>query len=198
MFSKRRSIRLKNYNYSSGGYYFVTICVQDRECMFGNIAGVDPCIDPNIELNDAGKMIGRWYLNTAQRFKNVILDEYQIMPNHLHGIIVIRNGNGQTHGFAPTDRISIPVGVDLCVDPNIQRIQQTLFKTIQWFKTMTTNHYIRGVKNNGWKPFDRRLWQRNYYEHIIRNETDLNKIRTYIKNNPQMWNRDRNNPKNWT
>ncbi|MCG2789888.1 MAG: hypothetical protein L6405_08100, partial [Actinomycetia bacterium] len=62
------------------------------------------------------------------------------------------------------------------------------------FKSLTTHQYIMGVKNNGWKPFEKRLWQRNYYEHIIRTENDSNKIREYIKTNPQMWDRDRNNP----
>ncbi|MGB9853103.1 MAG: transposase, partial [Candidatus Kapaibacteriota bacterium] len=67
-----------------------------------------------------------------------------------------------------------------------------LHKIVQWFKTMTTNEYIRNVKNNGWEPFDKKLWQRNYYEHIIRNEKELNKIREYIINNPLNWTSDEN------
>ena len=117
------------------------------------------------------------------------------MPNHIHGIIVITNGSandGRTHGSAPTDWIPT-VGVNPRVDP----INPTLGTIIQWFKTMTTNNYICGVKNHGWQSFDKRVWQRNYYEHIIRTEIGLNKIRQYIQNNPKMWDRDRNNPKNF-
>ena len=101
------------------------------------------------------------------------------MPNHIHGIISIvganprgrpNNDNGQTHGSAPT------LGI-----------------IVQWFKTLTTNYYIKGVKNNNWKPFSGKLWQRNYYEHIIRNDGELNKIREYIKNNPINWENDSEN-----
>jgi putative transposase len=211
---KRKSIRLKNYDYSLPGWYYVTICTQNRGLLFGTVSvpavGVDPRVDPNDPLvgagqrvrplidpndprfnpNDAGKMVNEWWLKIPQRFKNVQLDEYQIMPNHLHGIIVIVNGqthgqNGQTHGSAPTDA-GAGTGMGL-----------RLPKIIQWFKTMTTNAYIRGVKNYNWTLFNKRLWQRNYYENIIRTQNDLDKIRKYIKNNPQIWDRDRNNPKNY-
>lgn len=189
---QRKSIRLKKYDYSQNGAYFVTICTQNRECLLGNI------IDRKMVLNDAGRMINDWWLQIPQRFENVTLDEYQIMPNHLHGIITIDNGrtrgSAPTITFTPTTSLST-VGVDLCVNPNdtTNRSQQLLFRIIRWFKTMSTNEYIRNVKNNNWNPFDKRLWQRNYYEHIVRDEDDLNKIREYIKNNPQMWDRDRNN-----
>ena len=226
---KRQSIRLKNHNYSSAGFYFVTICSQNRLSLFGQIVND---IKPVMVFNDAGTMIRRWWLKIPQRFKNVYLDEFQIMPNHLHGIIIIRynnrthgsnnrthgsNGrthgsNGRTHGSAPTGEYwefpaAAPVGVDPRVDPNDPRVdpndprvdpndrqKQLLFKSIQWFKTMTTNDYIRHVRNDQWKPFQKRLWQRNYYEHIIKNENNFEKIRQYIKINPQIWCRDRNNP----
>jgi len=222
----RKQIRLKKYDYSLPGWYYVTICTQNRENLFGDIG------NQKMIINDAGKMIDKWYLKIPDRFKNVTLDTYRIMPNHLHGIIVI-NGQthgfascGQTHGFAPTgvnpNRIANPVvGADPCVgprmtmpdpcvgprmtmpdpcvgprmtmpDPCVGRRNQTLFKTIRWFKTMATNQYIRNVKNNEWKPFNKHLFQRNYYEHIIRNETELAKIRRYIKSNPEIWERDRN------
>ena len=195
---QRKSIRLRNFDYSSQGLYFITICIHNRLCLLGDI------INGKMILNNAGRMINQWYLKTPYRFKNTTLDEYQIMPNHLHGIVII-TGNGRTHGSAPTDNktnhVAIPVGVDPCVDPNNPcanpkqyRQQQTLFKTIRWFKTMATNNYIRNVKTKNWKPFNKRLFQRNYFEHIIRNENDLNEIREYIKNNPQTWDRNRNNP----
>ena len=74
---------------------------------------------------------------------------------------------------------------------------RTIWHIVQWFKTMATNNYIRGVKNNGWEPFEKRFWQRNYYEHIIRNEKELNQIREYIINNPTELESDAENPKNW-
>ncbi len=103
-------------------------------------------------LNDAGKMIKKWYFELQNKFSNVRCREYAIMPNHIHSIIV-------------------NVGADLqCV--------------IQWFKTMTTNEYIRNVQQHNWHRFTGKLWQRGYYEHVIRNHTELNNIREYIKNNP--------------
>jgi putative transposase len=193
-FPKRKSIRLKNYDYSSLGYYFITICIQERKCLFGEIN------QGKMVLNNVGKLAKQWWLKIPGRFKNIELDEFQIMPNHMHGIIV-NNGSihvltrcGQTHGFAPT-RQNQTVGADPCVRPSVNQ-PSPLGKIIQWFKTMTTNQYIRNVKNKKWKPFHQRLWQRNYYENIIRTEHDLNKIREYIKINPRIWFRDRNNPEN--
>ncbi len=103
------------------------------------------------------------------------------MPNHIHGII----------------QITQIVGADLRVCPNNnqgEHIGSPLHKMVQWFKTMTTNEYIRNVKNNNWPPFNSKLWQRNYYEHIIRNERELNKIREYIIHNPLKWELDFENP----
>lgn len=103
------------------------------------------------------------------------------MPNHLHGIVVI------------TDTI---VGADLRVGPVAEGAHAgaPLPAIIQWFKTMVTNEYIRGVKITSWPSFDRRLWQRNYYEHIIRDDESLNRIRQYIPDNPRRWPFDRENP----
>lgn len=198
----RKSIRLKHYNYSNKGLYYLTICTQNRKCVFGKINNGE------MVLNDAGEMVNQWFLKIANRFDNIKLDEYQLMPNHVHAIIVsngrIHGSFGSTHGSTPTAVIKNPVGADLRVRPSHGDLRvrlsptnpPTLGKIIQWFKTMTTNHYIRGVKQNGWQPFNKRLWQRNYWEHIIRDNDSLDKIRIYIKNNPTTWRRDRNNPKN--
>lgn len=94
------------------------------------------------------------------------------MPNHIHGVIIIDGSGGRTHRSAPT-----------------------LGTIIQWFKTMTTNDYMKNIKNLRWKPFDQRIWQRNYFEHVIRNEKDFDEISWYIENNPQMWDEDQDNPK---
>jgi REP element-mobilizing transposase RayT len=177
----RRSIRLKGYDYSRAGAYFVTICTHHHQCLFGRIEnGV-------MFLNDAGEMISRWWNELKNKYANIEIDDYVVMPNHFHGIIHI-------------------VGADLCVCPdnNSERIkgehagsplQRTpIYKMAQWFKTMTTNKYILNVKQNHWKPFNGTLWQRNYYEHIIRNETSFHKIRQYIINNPTTWATDQLNP----
>ena len=130
---QRKSIRLKNFDYSSKGLYFITICIHNRLCLLGDI------INGKMVLNNAGRMINQWYLKIPHRFKNITLDTYQIMPNHLHGIIVIiGNGRthgsanvGRTHGSAPTgennNRVGNPVGVDPCVDPNWQPKEQRCF-----------------------------------------------------------------------
>jgi len=177
--------RLKDYDYSTAGYYYVTICTENRQELFGVIE------NDKIILNNAGNMINFWWGEITRHFEGIKLDEYIVMPNHIHGIINI-------------------VGVDRCVDPNqyVDRIQNnkinhngrthrsapTISDIIQWFKTMTTNEYICHVKNSNWLSFNKRLWQRNYYDHIIRNEKSLNHIREYIINNPAKWAEDKNNP----
>jgi len=189
----RRSIRLKGYDYAEAGAYFVTICAQNRECLFGEI------VDGEMRVNDAGKVIARWWEELPHKFPSVDLDEFVVMPNHFHGIVVI------------TDT-SVGAYLRVCPDPQGARMAQgadvtaqgahpgaplrrlALGEIVQWFKTMTTNEYIRGVKQNGWTPFPGKLWQRNYYEHIIRNENDLNRIREYIFNNPANWANDDENP----
>ena len=193
----RRSVRLNGYDYGQSGAYFVTVCAQDRQCLFGEI------VDGEIRLNDAGRMIERWWFQLDHKFSTVETDEFVIMPNHFHGIVVIAD---------------VPVGADLCVGPvphvgpdsegahagaplrapvfppqNASK-PAPLPTVVQWFKTMTTNEYIRGVKTLGWTLFRGQLWQRNYYEHIVRDEESLNRIRRYILDNPARWTFDRENP----
>ena len=157
-FHHRRAIRLKEYDYNQVGAYFVTISTQGRACLLGAVA------DGEMQLHEAGKMIERWWSELHRKFPMVETDGFVIMPNHLHGVIVI------------TDTI---VGADLRVGPvrdgtdtahQGAHIGAPLPAIIQWFKTMTTNEYIRGVKTASWPSFDRRLWQRNYYEHVIRDD----------------------------
>lgn len=153
----RRSIRLKGYDYSSQGAYFVTLCVQNRKNLFGSI---DNGI---LNLNEAGNMILKWYRELENKFPALKCEEVIVMPNHFHCIWHITAQDAET---------------------NIPTIAQ-------WFKTMTTNEYIHGVKEKGWPPFDKRLWQRNYYEHIIRDEQAYENIRNYIKTNPEHSSTDR-------
>ncbi|MHC4119974.1 MAG: transposase [Planctomycetota bacterium] len=174
----RRSVRLPGYHYSEEGWYFVTICAQGHRCVFGRIVEDEMCLEP------AGTMIETWWRELVKKFPSVRPDAHVVMPNHFHGIIYVgatlcgRPGfdnacesKGRPHGVAPT-----------------------LGRIVSWFKTMTTNGYIRGVKQDGWPPFPGRLWQRNYYEHIIRNENELNHYRAYIADNPANWRTDEENP----
>ncbi len=178
----RRSIRLKGYDYSQQGAYFITICTKDRHCYFGDIA------DSKMVLNDAGTMINRWVKELPNKFPDIDCDVFQVMPNHFHAIVI-------NHGH--------PVGADPRVGPNgipnkpISNPQildehkgSPLYRVIQWFKTMTTNEYIRGVRNAGWPEFYGKLWQRNYWEHIIRDQRSFDHITQYIINNPENWNAD--------
>jgi REP element-mobilizing transposase RayT len=171
----RRSMRLAGYDYSQEGWYFITTCTQDRRCMFGAIMG------DHMQLNDAGLMIESWWRKLSGKFPMVQTGEYIVMPNHFHGIInvgaapcgrpSVDNESGQPHGVAPT-----------------------LGDVVNWFKTMTTNQYIRGVKREDRRPFHKKLWQRNYYEHVIRDEEELNRLRQYISENSANWQTDEENP----
>ncbi len=183
---QRKSIRLKGYDYSQAGLYFVTIVTQNRKNLFGEIK------NDRMILTDAGQMVEKWYYELENKFRNMKCREMVVMPNHFHCIIQ-----------------NVVVGADLrvcpCVHPNNtmsgetisgEHIGSPLHGVVQWFKTMVTNEYIRGVKNNGWKRFDGKLWQRNYYDHIIRNENEHQRITQYIIDNPAKWQNDKLNGSN--
>jgi len=183
---RRRSIRLKGFDYSRPGAYFLNICAQERMCLFGRV------IDGHMELNDAGRMVARWWDELNRKFPTVRTDLSIVMPNHLHGIILIV----ETDPCVRPDVKDASVGADLCVRPREEGAHAgaPLPEIVQWFKTMTTNDYIRGVRNMGWMPFPGRLWQRNYYERIIRDEDELNEKQQYIIDNPRRWSEDPENP----
>jgi putative transposase len=157
----RRSIRLKGFDYSRSAAYFITICVQDRECLFGTIS------QNQLLSNDAGKMVSADWLALPSRFPSVILDEFIVMPNHFHGII--------------------------CISPDSPD-NPKLGKIIGGFKSIVNNNYIAGVNTQNWQPFNKRLWQRNYYEHIVRDDVALQKIQEYIQHNPFTWQIDSLHP----
>lgn len=173
----RRSIRLRGYDYAHPGAYFVTICTQDRQCIFGEIHNGQMIPD------EVGQMITRWWQELPHKFPSVILDEFVVMPNHLHGIIMLHVGADRR--VRPD--LTAPIGEGRHTGLPLHRI-------VQWFKTMTTNEYLRGVKEGRWPPLNKRLWQRNYYEHVIRNEQELDEIRAYIVENPLKWELDENHP----
>jgi REP element-mobilizing transposase RayT len=176
----RRSIRLREYDYSSVGAYFVTVCANGRECLFGDIA------DDVMRVNDAGRMVYEWWLKLPERFPPVSLDEFVIMPNHFHGIIVFTNHTNdfQNQNQNQGDDKVRPFGT----------IENSLGRVVQAFKSLTTVEYVKGVNDLNWSPFSGRLWQRNYYERIIRNENEMSAIREYIRFNPSKWSLDKDNP----
>ncbi|MEB2333814.1 MAG: hypothetical protein OZ914_05825, partial [Anaerolineaceae bacterium] len=163
----------------------VTIVAQGRECLFGEI------VDGELKLNEAGEMVVRWWNELPNKFPNIVLGEFVVMPNHFHGIIFIMENVGADLRVCPDgeekgEHVDSPQHAD-----SPQR--STLSQMIQWFKTMTTNEYIRGVKQSNWKPFIGKVWQRNYYEHIIRNEKELQQKTNYILDNPSRWDEDDEN-----
>jgi REP element-mobilizing transposase RayT len=162
----RRSIRLKEYDYSQAGGYFVTICTQDRKSVFGEI------INGAIQLNESGSIIAATWEWLSAQYPYVKLDIRVVMPNHFHGIVFLFNGPMGGSRTAPTK-------------------QKPLGRLMGAFKTVSTKR-INEIHGTIGKP----VWQRNYYEHVIRNETDLEEIREYIQNNPLKWLEDENHPSN--
>ncbi|MCP4254873.1 MAG: hypothetical protein GY775_16005 [Candidatus Scalindua sp.] len=189
----RQSHRLKGYDYSRNGAYFITIVCQDRINRFGEI------VNGSMVLNDAGRMVREVWNSTMNEFQHIHSDEFIIMPNHFHAIIVIvgadsisarsndsisvRNVNSMPHRNVDSNDIvlsraemdSAPTG------------RPTVGTVVQSFKRHSTVRYINGVKLKLVPPFRKRLWQRDYYDHIIRNKSEYETLREYIFNNPLSW-----------
>ena len=152
-------------------------------------------VDGKMILNDAGHMIKTIWDEIPKYYSGIKIDVSQIMPNHFHGIIQIVGTDpricplGQSQGIAPTEGISATEGISPTPTEGIAR-SLGLPDVVQRFKALTTRRYIYGVNQNNWPRFDGKLWQRNYWEHIIRNELELNRIRKYIIENPKKWNDD--------
>jgi putative transposase len=158
---RRRSLRLESYDYAMAGAYFVTVCTQDRACLFGDVVAGAMC------LNEAGEMVAALWDDIASRFSGVEIDQFVVMPNHLHGILILPDADatanaattrGATTRVAPT--MDGPVGAPLVGAPTpVAPVR--LGDVVGAFKSMTTVGYIDGVKASGWPGFRRRLWQRN-------------------------------------
>jgi len=164
----RRSIRLKNYDYSQAGAYFVTLCIQNRECVLGEI------IDRNMHLSPVGENVLLQWTNLPQRFAGLELDVFVVMPNHFHSIISIN-----------------PVGAPLAApyfvsnEKGAASSAPTVGKILRAFKSISAIEGNR-LLNRSNQPF----WQRNYWEHVIRNEKELMTLRQYILSNPAQWELD--------
>ena len=229
----RRSIRLKGYDYSQDGLYFVTICCQDRICRFGKIE------NDEMILNEYGKIAFDEWIKLTKRFSNFELDVFQIMPNHIHGIIVLNvgatlavapidnvvaqnddidgniatlavapiadnavaqnddiDGNMATLAVAPIADNAVAQNDDDVVDdiragasPAPTSMMGTVSNIVGAYKSLVTNGCLKIYKSKN--EIMGKLWQRNYYEHIIRDERSFDYIAEYIINNPKMWDEDR-------
>jgi len=164
--NKRKNIRLKNYDYSSAGLYFVTICTNKFLQLFGKIKNGE------MILNEFGKIVNNNWIDLTNHYENILLHSFIVMPNHFHGIIEITNV-GAIH--------ELPLQYDRKL-----RRQMLIPKIIGRYK-MQTSKQINILRKMQGKP----VWQRNYYEHIIRNEQSYLEISDYIKNNPKKWETDK-------
>ncbi len=173
----RRSVRLPGYDYAQAGAYFVTICTQNRECVFSDV------VEGQMILNAPGQMAELVWRELPQYYPGIKVDAFVVMPNHIHGIITLVGAgshacpdkSGQPQGVAPTTRMSLP-------------------DVVHRLKSLTTTRYRRGVLRHSWRASPDRLWQRNYFDRIIRDEEELNRVRQYVEENPLRWAEDPENP----
>ncbi|MFH0790600.1 MAG: transposase [Candidatus Omnitrophota bacterium] len=185
----RKQIRLKNYDYSLNGYYFVTVCSYNRESVFGEMinneksVGANGCWPDNnaiqIKLNKFGLIVDEELKNTENIRHEIKLDRYMIMHNHLHCIIIINRADGKFNRAASRPPLQIS---------NIVNRKQTLSSFVSGFKSVVTKR-INILRDTPRKP----VWQRSFYDHIIRNDRSLNAIREYITTNPENWENDIDN-----
>lgn len=169
----RRTIRLRGFDYSQGGYYFVTICTYNREYIFGDI------VNGEIKLNIIGIMVDDGWLKIPEHFPNCQLDTYQIMPNHIHGILIVGANN-----YSPAINLDKQANLIRANDDlPLHGTSKTIGSIIRGFKIGVTKWCRQNSEIYG-------VWQRNYYEHIIRNEQDYRAISQYIQDNPKNWEKD--------
>lgn len=176
----RKSIRLKGYDYSQAGLYFITICVQDRKCRFGEIAGVEN-FQPEMVLNDAGNIADKCWLEIPKHFPNAVLHEYIVMPNHVHGIVELIQTGSSNESVAP---VGVQNFEPLPTRNEFRKIiPHSIGSIIRGYKIGVTKWFRNNTDIEN-------VWQRNYYEHIIRDEKSYQRISEYIINNPKNWRED--------
>jgi REP element-mobilizing transposase RayT len=170
----RRSIRLPGHDYAAPGLYYVTICTQGRECLFGSV------IEGSVVLNDCGQIAQQCWNELPHHYPNVVLDAFVVMPNHVHGVVVLKGDGGRVGvGLNPDGG----VGAGFKPAPTLRR--HALPEIVRGFKTFSSRRInkLRDLEGNP-------VWQRNYYEHIVRDEGELARIRQYVADNPKHWDED--------
>jgi REP element-mobilizing transposase RayT len=173
----RRTIRRQEYDYSQRGAYFMTICTHDRECLFGEI------INDAVNMNEYGRIIAEEWAALAELRDEIEMGEFVVMPNHFHGIIIFTADID--HAVGAIHELPLPH------DQQTQRRKMALPKVIGRFK-MRSAKRVNLCRNTSGTP----VWQRNYYEHIIRDQTDYTRIAEYITDNPRRWMNDSLHPDN--
>ena len=171
---RRNSIRLQGFDYARQGAYFVTICTRNRECFLGDVE------DGKMRLSDSGRLAMAVWEGLPSHYPHIQLDTYVIMPNNVHGIVVLEDKDDRHVGAglkpAPTDA-------------NTDKVRHGLPEVVRAFKTFSARHINAFRGSVGLS-----VWQRNYYEHVIRSDESLNRIRQYIMDNPSRWHEDPENP----
>lgn len=152
-----KSLRIVGFDYSNTGAYFLTICTRNMEPRFGNV------VESGMALNDAGMMIGAIWESNADRYPDLALDTFIVMPNHLHAIVHV---------------VANPA-------PAIER--SSVLTLIQTYKSLTTLEYSRGVREDRFPRYDRSLWQRSFYDRVLRDDEEVEITRRYIEDNPGRW-----------
>jgi REP element-mobilizing transposase RayT len=191
----RRSIRLSGYDYSAAGFYFITICTQNQECLFGQIK------KGRMVLSPLGEIVRKQWSEIPRRFSRIRLDEFVVMPNHIHGVIEIVNDDVDIvgAGLVPARKIAIISNrattrvnrATTRVNRATTRVAPTIGDMVGAFKSLCVKEWLVYIKKSNLNWHDK-IWQRNYYEHIIGNEKDYNNVVEYIRNNPVNWQTDRN------
>ena len=179
----RRSIRLKGYDYSMAGLYFITICCENRICRFGKV------VNDEMILNEFGNIANIEWGNLTKRFPNFELDVFLIMPNHMHGIIVLNNAVGATLAVAQNDSSVSQNNNNTRAGASPAPTNPSISDIVGAYKSLVANGCLKIFKSRN--ETMGKFWQRNYHEHIIRNEQSYQIISDYIINNPAKWNDDR-------
>jgi putative transposase len=168
LYPSRKNPRAPGFDYRDPGPYFVTICIHHRRTLLGHIR------DGFMHLNGAGEMVAKAWAELQSRYPDALFDASVVMPNHLHGIVTLAVPDGEALTQAdPLDD------------------QPSLSEVVGWFKTMSTNWYLRGVRDHGWARYDGHLWQPSFHDRIVRNDAEMDRLREYIERNPALWNEDR-------
>ena len=171
LIKERINLRLRDYDYSQRGGYFVTVCVKNMECVLGKV------VNEKMELSRTGEIASKYWMDISNHFNSVEIDEFVVMPNHVHGIIMINGLVGA--GFTPA-HAARNLG-KLVENWATARVSPTLSQVIGSYKSLTTNKVHNENLHNG------KLWQRSFYDRVIRSDEELNRVREYILNNPVKW-----------